>query len=88
MATVDCVAIAVTSVDDAPTFASFITAVTRDDLGRLDEFSLDTEGTVSIGDLYNREYMAIGVNPGSVPMAIWGNHLRKPGEIVLEVRAI
>ena len=86
VATNDCVAIGVMSVDDAPTFASFAATAARDDLIRLAEFTIETEGTVSIRDVYNREYEAIGVDPGSVLLTVWGDDETEPCEILLEVR--
>ncbi|HSE10979.1 MAG TPA: hypothetical protein VLB29_20115 [Nocardioidaceae bacterium] len=41
---------------------------------------------MSIRDVYNREYEAIGVDPGSVLLTAWGDDETEPCEILLEVR--
>lgn len=85
--TSDCVAIGVGRVDDAPTLAGFALEVARDDLQQLGEFTLETEGMLSIRDIYNREYEAVGVDPGSVLLTVWGDDEQEPCELILEVRA-
>lgn len=85
--TTDCVAISVVSVVDAPTLAGFALDVARDDLRELGQFTLETEGMLSIRDVYNREYETVGVEPGGVNLTVWGNDEHEPSEIVLEVRA-
>jgi hypothetical protein len=85
-ATDDCVAIGVVSVDDAPTLAAFSAEVTRDDLLQLGRFTLETEGMLSLRDIYNREYEAVGVDPGGVLLTVWGNDDREPSELLLEIR--
>ena len=84
-ATHDCVAIGVVSADDAATSVEFAAAA-REDLQRLGGFTLETEGMLSLRDVYNREYDAAGVTPGSVLLTVWGNDAQEPSEIVLEVR--
>jgi hypothetical protein len=84
----DCVAIGVVSVDDAPTLAAFSPAVARNDLQQVGRFILETEGTLSLRDVYNREYEAVGVDPGSVLLTIWANDDREPSELLLEVRGV
>jgi hypothetical protein len=36
--------------------------------------------------VYNREYEAIGAEPGTVTLAVWGNDDSEPSDIVLAVR--
>jgi len=85
-ATHDCVAIGVVSVDDAQTSVDFSAAVARDDLQPLGRFTVETEGTLSIRDVYNREYESAGVPPGSVLLTVWGNDAQEPSELLLEVQ--
>ena len=87
-ATRDCVAIGVASVDDAPTSVEFSGAVARDDLQRLGQFTVETEGSLSIRDVYNREYESAGVTPGSVVLAVWGNDAQEPSEVLIEIRGL
>ena len=86
VATHDCVAIGVASVDDAAISVDFAAAVARDDLQRLGRFPLETEGMLSVRDVYNREYDAAGVTPGRVLLTVWGNDAQEPSEILLEIR--
>lgn len=86
--TTDCVAIGVVNVDDAPTLAGFAREAARDDLHQLGQFTLETEGTLSIRDVYNREYEAAGVDPGHVLLTVWGNDEQEPSELILEVQAL
>lgn len=88
VATDDCVAIGVVSVDDAPTLVTFSAVVTRGDLLRLGQFSVQTEGMLSVRDVFNREYDAVGVGPGTVLLTVWGNDEREPSEVVLEVAGL
>ena len=86
--TTDCVAIGVVNVDDAPTLAGFALEAARDDLHQLGQFTLETEGSLSIRDVYNREYEAAGVDPGHVLLTVWGNDEQEPSELILEVQAL
>jgi hypothetical protein len=85
-ATHDCVAIGVISVDDAPTLAYFTDDRSHAHLERLGEFTLESEGTVSIRDVYNREYESIGVEPGNVVLTVWSDDDHEPAEIALHAR--
>jgi hypothetical protein len=42
---------------------------------------------VSVRDVYNREYEAVGVAPGRCVVAIWGNDPSEPSVVTFEVRA-
>ena len=84
-ATADCLAIGVRSVDDGPTSAGFALEVARPDLQQLGRFTLETEGTLSIRDIYNREHEAVGVDPGHVDLTVWANDEQEPSELLLEV---
>jgi hypothetical protein len=56
------------------------------DLIRLGDFELETQGQLSLRDVYNREYEAIAHEPGLARITVWGNDYREPCEIVFEVR--
>ena len=61
VATRDCLAVGVVSADDAPTSVEFSGAVARSDLQRLGRFTIESEGSLSLRDVYNREYDSAGV---------------------------
>lgn len=75
VATHDCVAVGVLSVDDGPTRATLSSSAesSSTDLVKLGDFSIESEGLVSVRDVYNREYVAGGVEPGTVQVTVLGN---------------
>lgn len=85
MATSDCVAIAVISVDDAATLVGFTASPDRNDLMMLGTFHIETEGQMSVRDIYNREYDAVGVPPGVSLVTVWGNDSVEPSEIEFQI---
>lgn len=85
-ATADCLAIGVVSVDDSPTLVYFADGPVRADLLQLGEFTLESEGNLSMRNVYNKEYESIGVTPGPVTVTVWGDDAREPAEIALLVR--
>ena len=87
VATHDCVAIGVLSVDDGPTAVDLVPEAETQGLIRLGEFVIETEGLVSLRDVYNREYDALGTEPGSCHVTVWGNDDAEPNEVTLEVRS-
>lgn len=86
-ATPDCIAIGVASVNDSPTTVDFVHSPPGPDtaLMRLGEFVVQTEGLLSLRDVYNREYEAVGMTPGEALVTVWGNDDSEPDNIVLEV---
>lgn len=86
VATQDCLAVGVVSSDEAPTSVEFSGAVARSDLQRLGRFTLESEGSLSIRDVYNREYTSAGVTPGRVDLTVWGNHTQEPSEVLVEIQ--
>ena len=84
VATHDCVAIAVVSVDDAPTSLSLSPTPDTEALMRLGEFQVETEGQLSVRDVYNREYDTVGVAPGLSLVTVWGNDAVEPSEIAVQ----
>ncbi len=88
VATRDCLAVGVASADDAPTSVEFSGAVARSDLQRLGRFTIESEGSLSLRDVYNREYDSAGVTPGHVDLTVWGNDAEEPSEVVVEIREL
>ena len=83
----DCVAVAVMSVDDGPTAVELLPEATPRGLVRLADFVIETEGQVSVRDVYNREYEALGIEPGSCLVTVWGNDDTEPNDVTFEVRS-
>lgn len=85
-ATSDCIAVGVLSVDDGPTLASFAQAPDTSELVTLGQFSIESEGQLSLRDVYNREYESFGVDAGSVHVTVLGNDVSEPCEVRFFVR--
>lgn len=83
----DCVAVAVSSVDDGPTSVELVPHATARGLVRLGDFVIETEGQVSVRDVYNREYESLGIEPGSCLVTVWGNDDSEPDDVTFEVRS-
>lgn len=84
-ATADCLAIA---VSDGPVAVTLGPAGDTGDLTRLAEFELESEGHLSLRDVYSREYVAVGVDPGRTTVTVWGNDVDEPSEVRLAVDAL
>ena len=84
-ATTDCIAVGVRSVDDGPTTVTLVPNATGTALMRLGSFTIETEGHVSVRDVYNREYTALGVDAGPCLVTVWGNDRDEPDELIVEV---
>jgi hypothetical protein len=85
VATSDCIAVGVLSVDDGPTLASLTHATGASELLILGEFWIESEGQVSIRDVYNREYDCLGVDAGSVCVTVMANDESEPSEVTFLV---
>ena len=88
VATIDCVAVGVLSAEVGPTSVALAPVVESSGRIQLGEFVLQTEGHVSVRDVYNREYETIGVEPGWCSVIVWGNRYDEPSDVVFEVREI
>ena len=85
--TKDCVALGVRSVDDGPTTIKVVDAAPATaGLALLGEYELESEGLLSVRDVYSRELLAVGVEPGICSIAIWGNHAAEPDAVTVVVR--
>lgn len=88
VATSDCVAVAVRSVEDGPTLAELTDDASRDglaDLVRLGSFEIESEGLLVLRDIYSREYETVGVEAGTVRVDVLGDDDSEPGHVVLVV---
>lgn len=85
-ATADCLAIAV--VSGAPVLVSLGPVGDTGHLVRLDEFDLESEGHLSLRDVYSREYETVGVEPGLSTVTLWANDADEPSELVLTVHGL
>lgn len=87
VATADCVAVGVRSVDDGPTTVTVSADAPADGAIHLGTFDIETEGHLSVRDVYNREYITVGIDPGYVAVTVWGNDHAEPSEVQFQVRA-
>jgi hypothetical protein len=71
----------VLSVDDGPTLASIALVKDAPGLMRLGEFSIESEGQLSLRDVYNREYDACSVDVGLVHVTVLANDVSEPSEV-------
>ena len=85
VATSDCIAVGVLSVDDGPTLASITHGPEASGLVTLGEFVIESEGLLSLRDVYNREYEALGVDAGSVGVRVLANDDSEPSEVTFLV---
>ena len=85
-ATADCLAVAVAA--DTLVQVSLGPAGGTGDLVRLGAFELESEGLLSLRDVYSREYDTVGVEPGLSAVTVWGDDAEDPTEVVLQVHAL
>lgn len=84
VATDDCVAIAVGS----PTSISLGPSVGTGSLEVLGEFVIETEGLVSLRDVFSREFETMGSPAGPARVTVWGNRPNEPSELVIQVAEV
>ena len=84
-ATHDCLAVGVRTAADGPTQVTLSPAPGSAGLADLGSFTLESEGLMSLRDVWGREYDAIGVEPGTVQVTVWGNDPREPDQVELQV---
>lgn len=84
-ATQDCLAVAVSSPPGVAVPASFAARSPGSHLSVLGTFTLESEGLLSLRDVYNRELESVGVDPGLVDVTVLGDDPTDPGELVLVV---
>lgn len=81
VATHDCIAVGVLSVDDGPTLAALVAERAPSGLRVLGDFSIESEGLLSFRDIYNREYDSAAVEPGPVRVSVLGTDTSEPGQV-------
>jgi hypothetical protein len=86
IATTDCIAVATLSPVDGPTFVSVAPSADRSGLVTLGEYTIESEGLVSVRDVFHREHDAMGVEAGYVEVRVLANDALEPDEVVFVVR--
>ena len=85
-ATTDCVAVATLSPVDGPTLVSVAPTADRPGLVSLGDFTIESEGQVSVRDVFHRDHDAMGVDAGYVEVRVLANDAVAPDEVVFVVR--
>jgi len=81
-ATADCVAV---SVADGPALLELAPAPHTSGLRLLGSFTIESEGLVSVRDVYSREYDTLGVPPGWALVTVWGDLPAEPRHVAVQV---
>ena len=76
VATADCVAV---SIAEGPALLELAPAPHTSGLRLLDAFTIESEGLVSVRDVYGRELDTLGVPPGWALVTLWGDCPRSRG---------
>ncbi|WP_158647838.1 hypothetical protein [Nocardioides houyundeii] len=84
VATPDCVAVAVIDVTQSPTRIA-LSPSPGHDLRKLGEFWIESEGLVSIRDIFGREHDTMGVPPGLTLVTIWGDRDDAPRDVAVQI---
>lgn len=88
VATHDCLAVAVTTSQEGPTDVGFASDPGGSSgLVELGRFSLESEGLLSLRDVYNRELESAGVGAGLVEVTVLGDRREDPGTVRFVVAA-
>jgi hypothetical protein len=82
VATSDCLAI---GVADSPTTVTLGPSPASGELTVLAQHVIETEGLVSLRDVYSREYETMGSPAGHALVTVWGNDPTEPSELVIQV---
>ena len=81
--TTDCIALGVRSADDGPTSITVTVGNDPESMQLIGEFELKCEGLLFVRDVYSRELLTVGVEPGISRVAIWGNDPNEPDQVVV-----
>lgn len=88
VATHDCLAVGVTTPQDGPTDVGFAAGPGGlSGLVELGRFSLESEGLLSLRDVYNRELESAGVGAGLVEVTVLGDDRDEPSTVRFVVAA-
>lgn len=82
-ATGDCLAVAVAA--GAPVELTLAPAPDTSGLVALGRYEIETEGLLSVRDVYSREYDTMGTAPGRVAVTVWGDDEDAPARVALQV---
>lgn len=85
VATHDCVAVTVRDVEEGPTSVTLSPEAAGSGLVRLGEFEIESEGLLSLRDVYSREYDAMGLDAGPCVVGVWGDDETEPGRVTFVV---
>jgi hypothetical protein len=86
IATTDCIAVATLSPVDGPTSVSVAPSADQPGLVTLGEYTIESEGLVSVRDVFHREHDALGVEAGYVEVRVLANDALAPDEVVFVIR--
>ena len=86
VATADCIAVATLSPVEGPTQVSVAPSADESRLVALAEFTIESEGLVSVRDVFHRDHDAMGVEPGFVDVRVLADAAVEPTEVVFVVR--
>ncbi len=71
---------------DGPTSVSVAPSADEARLVVLGEFTIESEGQVSVRDVFHRDHDAMGVEPGFVDVRVLADTAVEPTEVVFVVR--
>jgi hypothetical protein len=86
-ATDDCLAISVRHEHDGPVEVDLDPEASRAGLTEIGRFVLESEGLLSLRDVWGREHAGYGVEPGHATVTVWVDDEREPTRVVLGVVA-
>ena len=86
IATTDCIAVATLSPVDGPTSVSVAPSSDHSGLVTLGEYTIESDGLVSVRDIFHREHDALGVEAGYVEVRVLANDAVEPDEVVFVVQ--
>lgn len=86
----DCLAVGVRDTSDGPVQVQIVPStesavVDRLDLDHLGDFTIESEGLLSLRDVHGREYDAMGVGAGTHRVTVLGNHPSEPTDVAFVV---
>lgn len=85
VATADCVAV---SIAEGPALLELAPAPHTSGLRLLDAFTIESEGLVSVRDVYGRELDTLGVLPGWALVTLWGDLPAEPRHVAVQVEPV
>jgi hypothetical protein len=86
VATTDCIAVATLSPVAGPTVVSVAPYADQPGLVTLGDYTIESEGLVSVRDVFHGEHDAMGVEAGYVEVRVLANDADEPDEVMFVVR--